>query len=107
MESMMKYLNVLNLLFITAIGVTLVGCDASVTDFVKSARPSNIPAPNIPTDPVNPISNGANQFKISPSKINSKSANASLTANITPTRQVLSSANVGIEVGINRSRASQ
>jgi hypothetical protein len=83
------------LLALMFISMTLAACDTQVKDFVDAV------APDVPTTP--PISTaGTNAFKVSPGETTAVSANLRLKANVTPTQHKMTSAQLGMTVGISR-----
>ncbi len=80
----------------------LAGCNASVTDFVKSATPSNIINPPV----VAVVSNGPMALKVSPGQMKASATNGAVLGNVSPTNMILRSSDVTARVAISRSRTS-
>ena len=78
------------------LSMTLAACDTQVKNFVDAVAPATPP-----TTPPAPTA-GTNAFKISPGQTAAVSANMGITATVTPTQQKMTSAQMGMTVGISR-----
>lgn len=73
------------------------GCDASVTNFVKKARPAG-------DRTVPPQSSSPNGIKFSPGKMEATSVDIAVEATVTPTNQFMTGGGMSARVGISRTR---
>lgn len=91
---------------ILILGLALMGCDSSVTDFVKGGGdPNRDPNPNLPIAP----GTGVVGFKVSPGRKTAVATDLSMSAQmtVTPTNRVLSTTDMSMSVTISRGSVSQ
>lgn len=92
-----------NILLLIATALALSACNGEVTDFVKGAVPPNL---NVPEEPVISSPPGPSAVKVSPGQMRASAVNAAAVANVTPTNQLMKSADISARVGISRNRVS-
>ncbi len=83
------------LILLSLSALTIAACDTQVKNFVSIPSQAPLtPAPFVPT--------GNSQLKISPGSVMATSAANGIQATITPTQQKMSSASLGMQVGISK-----
>jgi hypothetical protein len=82
--------------------VILLGCNGSVTDFVKDATPPSSGQPSI--DPGS--AGGVTGFKITPGVFNGNTTNAAVRATVTTTDRLFQAGDVSVSLTINRKRGN-
>lgn len=91
------------------LGLALMGCDASVTDFVKGGG-DPLRDPDLKTPPLAPIAVASSDivgFKVSPGRMTATSADISLDATVSPTNRILSTTDMSMSVTISRGVIAQ
>lgn len=88
------------ILFVLSLAFMATACDKQVENYVKKALPDAQTDDEIQSS--SPIG-----LKISPGRLEATSADVSMEANITPTRQIMTSPDVSASIGIGRIRVTQ
>lgn len=88
---------ILTLSILSSIAFATGGCDATVTDFVKKAKPGT--EREVPAQ-----SNSPNGIKYSGGKLEAASADIAAEATVTPTNQLMTGGGISARVGISRTR---
>lgn len=88
------------------LGFALMGCDASVTDFVKGGGDplrEVTPTPG----PIVPVASGVYGIKVSPGRVTATNGTMGMDMTVSPTERVLSNGGMSMSVTISRGVVAQ
>jgi hypothetical protein len=85
------------LIFAPVVALSTTGCDSTVTNFVRKAKPKA--GPEVPTQSNSPIG-----IKVSPGHFEAVGGDISAQATVTPTNQFVTGGGMSARIGISRTR---